>query len=512
MDLNLFERAMATMSPGWGARRLGEKVALHHARSLAATLDTRRFDAASRGRRTEGWLATGGSANAELAPALDLVRRRSRDLCRNNDWAANAKRKWVSHMVGTGIVPRPIGVTGNAKKVVREAWNSFVDNSDPAGRTDFYGQQAQVAGEVFEGGAAFVRWYVRSPSFGLKVPIQCEVLEHDFLDTRRNEKRGDNYVLNGVEFDPHGRRAAYWLHDVHPGELAIISRNSMISRRVPVDECDHVFRVDRAGQVTGVPWLATAMLRLRDIADYEEAELVRKKIEACFTVFVQRDSGQMSGVAQAADRSTDDKGRRLEKIAPGLIVNVDGAGEITTAQPSAAGDTGFVNRQLYGFAAGVGLTHSSASGDLSNVNFTSLREGKLDFWPGLDQVQWFMLAPQLCRPAWRRVMRAAAGRGLQVSPDVQSREAMPKRPWVNPADDMKAEAGEMAMALESWADKAAARGHDPEELLDEIKEWNGKLSEAGVSPDTAAAIAGGKPQQAGSGDKGSASQAPAKQE
>lgn len=495
MDLNVLERALAWASPGWGARRLGEKVALHQARTFAAVLDERGFDAARRGRRTDGWYPTGGSANAELGPALDTIRRRSRDMCRNNEWGTNAKRKWVSHMVGTGIVPRPTGVTGNAKKVAREAWKSFVENADPAGRTDHYGQQAQVAGEVFEGGAAFVRWYLRPSSFGLKVPLQCEVLEHDYLDTRRTERRGENIVLNGVEFDPHGRRAAYWLFDVHPGELSIVSRGALQSQRVPVEECDHIFRVDRAGQVTGVPWLAAAMLRLRDIADYEEAELVRKKIEACFSVFVRRTSGGTTGLAQSADRSTDDKGRKIEKIAPGMIVNVDGD-DVEFAQPSSAGDTGYVNRQLYGFAAGVGLTHSSASGDLSNVNFTSLREGKLDFWPSLDQVQWHMLSPQLCRPAWRRVMRAAAGRGLQVSPDTAMLEAMPKRPWVNPADDMRAEAGELAMSLESWADKVAARGHDPEELLEEIKDWRAKLEEAGLDPDAAAAIAGAKPAQA----------------
>ncbi|WP_428673693.1 phage portal protein [Reyranella sp.] len=491
MDLNFLERTLARVAPGWGLQRLGHKVALHQARAFASTIEERGFDAAKRNRRTEGWIATGGSANAELGPALDTVRRRSRDLCRNNEWGVNARRKWVSHMVGTGIVPRPIGVAGQAKKVAREAWASFVETADPAGRTDHYGQQAQVAGEVFEGGAAFIRWYLRPPSFGLKVPLQCEVLEHDYLDTRRTERHGDNIVLNGVEFDQWGRRAAYWLYDVHPGEIAMISRGSMQSRRVPVDECDHVFRVDRAGQVTGVPWLAAAMLRLRDIADYEEAELVRKKIEACFTVFVRR-GGAVQGLAQSADQKTDSQGRRLERISPGLVTYVDGEGEVTTAQPTAAGDTGYINRQLYGVAAGVGLTHSSASGDLSNVNFTSLREGKLDFWPTLDQVQWHMLSPQMCRPAWRRVMKAAAGRGLQVSPDTAMLEAMPKRPWVNPADDMRAEAGEIAMALESWADKVAARGHDPEALLEEIKEWRQKLEDAGLDPNVANSIVGAK--------------------
>lgn len=504
MDLNLFESVLARIAPAWGLQRLGHKVALSQAREAA-----RGFDAAKRGRRTDGWIATGGSANAEIAGALGTVVRRSRDMCRNNEWAVNAKRKWVADMVGTGIVPRPVNVAGQAKKTAREAWNSFVETADPAGRTDHYGQQAQVAGEVFEGGAAFLRWYLRPSDFGLKVPLQCEVLEHDFLDTSRNEVRGSSYVLNGVQFDQHGRREGYWLFDAHPGEVALVRLNRMQSRFVPSAECDHIFRMDRAGQVTGVPWLAAAMLRLRDIADYEEAELVRKKIEACFTVFVSRTSGGPSGLAQAVDKGTDSKGRVLEKIAPGLIVNTDGD-KVEVAQPSSAGDTGHINRQLYGFAAGVGLTHSSASGDLSNVNFTSLREGKLDRWPSLDQVQWHMLSPQLCRPSWRRVMQASAGRGLPVSPDTQMREAMPKRPWVNPLDDMQAEAGELAMSFESWGDKVAARGHDPEELIADIKDWNDKLVAAGLDPAAAAAIAGAAAARAAGGAAPSSTQKPTK--
>lgn len=482
--LNLFERSIATFAPEWGIKRLSAKVGLVEAQVLA-----RGYDAARRDRRTENWRATGGSANAELGGALDTVRRRSRDLCRNNEWAVNAKRKWVAHLIGTGIVPRPDLKEKAAKTAARDAWTAFNENCDPEGLSDFYGLQARLAGEVFEGGAAFLRWYTRPSSFGLKVPLQCEVLEHDFLDTRRTEIRGDNVVIHGVEYDPYGRRVAYWLFPSHPGELSIIRRGGFVSQRVGADVCDHVFRVDRAGQVTGVPWLAPTMLRLRDLGDWEEAELIRKKIEACFTVFVRRDGSGSSGLAQAAGQRNDQQGRRIEKIAPGLIAYVDGVGDIETAAPTPTNDGGHTDRQLYAFAAGAGLTYSQVSGNLSNVNFTSLREGKLDSWPVVDQAQLHMVVPQACRPAWRRVMRTSAARGLGVMPDTSAIWSPPKRPWVNPADDLKATAGELALGLESWPDLVAARGYDPEELLEEISEWQAKLQAAGLSVGAAPGIA-----------------------
>lgn len=485
MDLNLFERGLAMLSPGWGVRRLHEKAGLEQ-----ALIHARAFDAGRRDRRTDGWRASGGSANNELAPSLSLIRNRSRDLCRNNEWAINAKRKWQAHLVGAGIVPRPFGVKGRAKERARDAWNAFSDNCDPEGLTDFYGIQARLVGEVFEGGAAFLRWYPRRSGLNLKIPLQCEVLEHDYLDTLKTEALSNgNVVIHGVEYDSDGRRVAYWLFPNHPGEFNLVRRFAMKSERVASEWCNHVFRVDRAGQVTGVPWTAPTMLRMRDTADYEEAELVRKKIEACFTVFVRR-GNTAQGLAQGVDQGSDAKDRRIEKISPGMISYVDGEGEITTAAPNASTDGGHMERQQFAFAAGIGLPFASATGNFSKVNFSSMRAAVLDFWPVLDQLQWHMIAPQICRPAWQHVMASAAGRGIQVSPETQAKHGMPKRPWVNPNDDLRATAGELALGIESWAEVVSARGYDPDDLLAEIAETLPRLKAAGLNPGAAPGLAG----------------------
>jgi len=476
MDLNFLERSVAAAFPMWGLKRLHAKASLEQARIAA-----RAYDAARRDRRTEGWRAPGSSANAELAPSLKTIIGRSRDLTRNNEWAVNGKRKWQAHLIGTGIVPRPDVAEKRAKQTATDAWNAFSDNCDPEGLTDFYGIQSRLIGEVFEGGAAFLRWYPRPSEMGLKVPLQCEVLEHDFLDTQKTEiLKSGNVVIHGVEYDSYGRRVAYWLFKVHPGEMSLVRGVGLQSERVSAEFCDHIFRVDRAGQVTGVPWLATSMLRFRDFADKEEADLVRRKIAACFTVFVRRSGTGPTGVAQAADQSTDHKGRKLEKIAPGLIAYVEGEGDITPATPPAAPDDGDTERQQYAFAAGLGLPFATLTGNLKGANYSSLREGKLDFWTGLDQLQWHMCVPQIARPSWRRVMRAAAGRGFQISPDLAGKYAMPKRPWVDPERDLKAAMLELSLGLDSWPEMAAARGFAPDDLLAEIQQWKPKLEAAGI--------------------------------
>src|SRR5690606_27084232 len=122
---------------------------------------------------------------------------------------------------------------------------------------------------------------------GLPVPLQLQVLEPDHLDAGRNETLADGgYILQGVEFDPLGRRRAYWLFPVHPGEAGIMGRGALVSRPAPARQILHLFERLRPGQVRGVPWFAPAILKLRDLDEYDDAELVRKKIEACFAAFV----------------------------------------------------------------------------------------------------------------------------------------------------------------------------------------------------------------------------------
>ncbi len=486
LSLSMIERAFARISPVWGVHRLHSKASL-----ALAMQEARGFDAARIDRRTAGWNASSGDANSENSGALELVRRRSRDLCRNNEWAGGAKRKLAAHMVGTGVKPRPPRATkARVKAKASEIWSSFNETCDPAGRTTFYGIQAQLAGEVVESGAAFLRWHLRDPAEGLAVPLQCEVLEHEFLDIRKTEVLpGGNAVVQGVEHDPQGRRVAYWLFPVHPGEVSSLSRKRFLSERIPAKYIDHVFRVDRPGQVTGVPWFAPIALRLRDTADYEEAALVRKKIEACLTVLVRRSGSGARNLAQGAAQSTDGKGRRLEKVNPGIIAYLDEAEEISSFNPAPSdGYADHLDQQLLASAAGIGLTFEQFTGNLRHVNYSSIREGKLDFWQVLDQWQQFMLIPQVCTPAWRRVMRLAGPRA-GVPADLGSIWNIPRRPWVDPLKDVKAEEIELKLGLESWVDKVSARGHDPEEQINEIEQYQPRLSALGTANKKQAATA-----------------------
>lgn len=481
-NLNILDRSIGWFAPARAAKRVAARIALAE---MGVML--RGYDAAKVSGRAAGWRATGGSANAEIGPVLDRIRKRTRDMANNDGWSASICQKLPAHMVGTGIVPRADSKDKSVRERCRDAWQSFVENSDPTGQSDFYGQSTLVAKTVVKSGEALVRWYGRDKDFGLRVPLQCEVLEPDYLDTKRVEVRGENIVIQGVEFDRYGRRVAYWLFPVHPGELGgltFVKGAGAMSERVDAQFVDHVYRIDRPGQVRGVPWLSPILMTMRDTADYEEAELVRKKIAACLAFFVRSASGDSEGLPigqVVTDEAKGAAGIRTEAVKPGRIHYLKPDQEVTGVDPKPSdGYAEYLAVQLRKAAAGVGLPYMSVTGDLTGANFSSMREGKLDFWPLLDEWQWGMLIPQHSRRAWRRVMKFGMLAGLKVSPDQTAIYTPPRRPWVDPVKDVDAKLKELAAGLESWPDAVAANGDDPEDQYEEIMTWRERLDKAGV--------------------------------
>ena len=146
---------------------------------------------------------------------------------------------------------------------------------------------------MLEGGEALVRLRYRRPEDALAVGLQLQVLEPEHLPVTLNTlAESGNVIRAGIEFDRLGRRVAYHLYRSHPedGLLAPMSgTGGMETVRVPADEIVHLFRPLRPGQIRGEPWLARALVKLNELDQYDDAELVRKKTAAMFAGFVTRD-------------------------------------------------------------------------------------------------------------------------------------------------------------------------------------------------------------------------------
>ncbi|MEW5422663.1 phage portal protein [Amorphus sp. 3PC139-8] len=463
--MNFLDRAIGAISPKAAAERLYWRTVIDEARG---------FDAARLDRRTRGWQATGTSANAEAASGLDRLRFRCRELERNNAYAAAIFRRLPSHMVGGGITPRISGK--RISKRVRDNWWKFVSTSDRHTRTSFNAQLWLACRAIVRDGEVLLVW---RDTPDVDAPIAVDVLEADHLDTGKTEARGDATIIQGVEFNADGERVAYWLFDHHPGEVVSRSATRWQSRRVDATRVDHVFDVLRPGQARGIPWLAPVALKMRDIAEYEDAELIRKKIEACFTAFVKKIDEGAGTIAQSSKEK--ETGRRIERISPGLIHYLGVNEDVQFGSPqSSAGIGEYLRVQSQSAAAGAGVTYSMMTGDLSQANYSSMRAGKLDFWLDLDHWQWDMIVPMILAPAWRRVHQAFArvGKGPRDVPPCDW--SMPPRPMVDPDKDGKAIERDLRLGRKTWPQMVAETGEDPEEQAEEVEKWSPRLKAAGV--------------------------------
>ncbi len=472
--MNWLDRAIGFLAPRAGLRRARHRYAM--------TALRRSYEGARVSRRTEGWVTAGTSANAEIGPALSRLRDRARDLVRNNPYAAKAVQAAVSNLVGTGIMPRARARESGLAEAADRLWGRFAETCDADGLTDFYGLQALIARALVESGECLVQLRERRAEDGLPVPLQLQVLEADHLDTTRTGELADGgFVLQGVEFDPLGRRRAYWLFPVYPGEAASVMRRSLTSRRVPARGVLHLFERLRPGQVRGVPWFAPVVLKLRDLDEYDDAELVRKKIEACFAAFVTGDEdGETLGAS-----ATDAEGRRVESFEPGMIEYLAPGRDVKFATPSASGGYAeYMRVQLHAVAAGIGLTYELLTGDLSQVNYSSIRAGLIEFRRRMEALQWQLLVPGLCQPVWRRFVETAQAAGALPKGEVDAEWTAPRFEAVDPLKDVQADILAVRAGLMTLKEAIARQGYDPAQVLEEIAETNAALDRLGVILDT----------------------------
>jgi lambda family phage portal protein len=405
MKLTTWDRFTASFAPAWTLRRIQARSALE--------LAVRHYEAAQPGRRTSGWARSRGDVNAVTAVALPELRMHMRDLVRNNGYARKAQGVIANHVTGGwGITPRPVGPGADRASALWKAWADSTD-CDAAGLTVFAGIQDQVLRSWVTDGEVLVRRRPRRVIDGLAIPLQLQVLEADHLDTAKDGLTGQEGgpIIQGVEHDALGRRVAYWLHPEHPGS----SRAKGVSKRVPASEIIHVFRAARPGQVRGVPEAAAAIVPLKDFDEYEDAELLRQKIAACFAAFVT----DMDG-SSAALGTVDETDPKLEQLEPGMIEYLPPGRSVEFGTPPVPAPGAFGERTLRKIAAAFDVTYEDLTGDYSRVNFSSARMARLSHWGGIRRLQWQMAVPQLCARVWAWAMEQAVLAGqLQEAPGAE---------------------------------------------------------------------------------------------
>ena len=450
---------------------------------------TRSYEGAKTGRRTDGWTTPSTSANTEIYVAGRRLRDRARDIVRNNPYGKKARRIFSDNFVGKGITARARATAGLNKQIMK-AWNKWVSECDYDGNCDFYGLQAMIVRALFESGECFVRYRDRVSTDDNSVPMQLQVLEADFLDLTKNYELPDmaGYIRQGIEFDRNGKRVAYWMWPVHPGDTIMVWP-TLSSVRIPADQILHIFEKDRPGQIRGVTSFASVINRLKDLDDYDDAELWRKKIESCFAAFVIQNSGAEGPVlgniaSTGAGDATNPQPNRVETFRPGMIEYLKPGEDVRFGNPTSdANYPSYQRVQLHAIAAGLGITYEQLTGDLSQVNYSSLRAGLLEFRRSIETLRWQVFIPMFCTPVWKRFIDRAFIAGLISKVDYSVSWTPPKFEMIDPLKDAQADTWMMRNGTLTLREAIANRGFDPDEQIEEIASTNALLDEKEITLD-----------------------------
>lgn len=443
----------------------------------------RGYDGASRRGRFQGWNPPGASADATVAVALPVLRARSRDLVRNNPLAAQAVQVLVNNIVGTGIRPRAAGPNKAVNKRADALWKRWSAQCDAHGHTDFHGLTTLAVREMIEGGDLFALARPQKPDAGLAVPLLVELREAEHLDAAKANMGGEGKprIVQGIETDVGGRRLAFWMFNEHPGgDASPYLPRSAESVRIPAERVAHLFERQRT-QSRGVPWAAPVMRAVRELDEWQEAEIVRKKTEACLAGIVIGEDGTDWGInpggrSEGGEGFTggviDAQGQAIESFRPGMLAYLSGGKDIKFTQPAATGGIyEWQSVQMHVIAAGFRVPYALMTGDLKQANFASSRVGLNEFRRMVEQLQWQTVIPMFCDRVWRWFIEAAQLAGKLPEGDVPAEWAPPRFESVNPLQDATADLIEVRSGFATTPQNIAKRGYDPAENLNEQAAW-----------------------------------------
>lgn len=460
---------------------------------LAAPSRRRNYAAADTGRLFAGWLALPDTADELLKRGLRVLRGRGRELALNNDWVKGWLRRSRVNVVGPAGIRLQARVAeggrrdqaANAKiEAAFAAW-SKAGTCTVCGRYSFRDVQTHVLEAMNRDGEALIR-KVRGFDNGFGFALQ--LLEADHLDENFNEERpgGANAgrstrIVMGVEIDAWRRPVAYHLLKKHPGDQRGHVDRGDRYEVLPAADVIHVFRPWRSTQTRGVPEMHSAMTRLKMIGGYEEAALVAARVGAAKMGFFKETepeaySGDDPRDGESASAETDAEGNLITNADPGhferLPPGVDFEGFDPT-YPSAELEP-FQKHMLRGAAVGMGSSYHGLAGDLSDVNFSSLRQGALDEREIWEELQGFLVEHAL-EPIYAEWLPLAIVAGAVALPAAKlekfSEHLFQPRgwDWVDPKKDIEADEKALALKLTSRTRICAKRGVDFEEVLDEHK-------------------------------------------
>ncbi len=186
---------------------------------------------------------------------------------------------------------------------------------------------------------------------------------------------------------------------------------------------------------------------------------------------------------------SNEQGVALSGLEPGTMQLLDPGEDIKFSEPSDVGGSyeAFMRQQLRAIAIGTGITYEQLTGDLTGVNYSSIRAGLIEFRRRCAMLQHNIMVFQFCRPVWSRWLELAVLCGeLSIDEKVvkAAKEEVKWIPqgfdWVDPLKDQQAQQMAVRNGFKSRSEVVSEMGYDVEEIDQEIAEDQKRANSFGL--------------------------------
>ena len=437
----------------------------------------RSYKAASNANIFSDFIGISSNADSTIRFNLRKIRDRCREQARNNDYAKRYLQLMTTNVVGQNgirIQSKARNEDGSldfiGNQVIENAWKQWSKkgNCTVDGKLSFVDAQKLFIESLARDGEVLVRHITTNNPLD---PYKIQFLDADYLDEEENQvmKNGEETIM-GVKLDANGKPKSYLLFKDHPHNQYFGNYNRE-HIELPADQLIHAYVPERAEQTRGVPFMTTALTRLKMLDGYEEAELVAARVGASKMGFFTSQSGD-----QYTGDDLEDDYTPIMNAEAGTFEQLPDGMDFKSFDPQhpASGFDCFHKSVLRGIASGLGVSYVSLANNLEGVNYSSIRQGTLEERDNFRIMQRFMIE-HFIQPVFDKwlLQTMSFKDDFLLPPDKYNKFAnnivyIPRSwGWIDPVKEVKANVDGLNAGVVTMQDVQANYGRDVEELFEQ---------------------------------------------
>ena len=465
--MNFLDKAILYINPKKGYERISYREAAQ-----------RSYDSGSNSRRNSGWNVANSTAEQTDSMQRDIIRARARDLERNSDIAESIINAYERNVVGRGfklqakILDKDGNELDSLNKEIEELFREWEKpkNCDITGQQSFKELCTMAVRRIrVDGAIIFIKNYTED---GI-VPFKLQAREIDDLDINLNWRSEDsnNRIIGGIELDEYNKPIAYHFKEYTPDGYYTGK-----TTRIEADRVLYLYKKIRPSQVREISQMARTMGRVRDVNEFVEAVSVKERVTACLSAFITKLGGGGNGLGRGSGTKDGKSGYEQLTLTPGMIMELQPGEDVKAVNPSSSSSSAkdFITSQLRLIGAGQGLSYESISRDMSQVNYSSARQGLLEDQKSYREVQDFLIDHFLNEVYEEFLNAAILSNSIKIKDFYRDKMRYLKHiwissgwGWIDPLKEVKANQAAIDSNIDTLARVCAERGEDWRDVLEQ---------------------------------------------